>query len=176
VDDLVAEIYRVIGPPPTAKHALVAVGRTKLRKPGAGEGAGDGKSGAWAAMGAIGGVFGGAMGAVVVSLLARKASRTPNEAVIGDAHAALGLRREMVLGVNHHHLLVFSTDALTRRRPRKLYGRIPLEAVEIIEADGKALRLRLHGVPATLAGRPQDVAAVAAAIHAVREAAVVPAF
>jgi hypothetical protein len=177
VDDLVADIYRVIGPPPTAKHALVAAARMTLRKPGRADGAGDGKgNGLTVAAGAIGGLLGGALGGVLVAVLARKAARTPNGAVIGDAQAALGLRRDMAMAVNHHHLLVFSTDALTRRHPRKLYGRIPLEAVDVVEATGKSLRLRLHGVPAMVTGRPQDVEAIAAAIHAVREAAVVPAF
>jgi len=176
VGDLVADIYRVIGPPPTAKHALVAAARIKLRRPGPNDGVGDGRSAGWMAAGVLGGVFGGALGGVVVALLARTVSRSPGEAAIGDAHAALGLRREMAMAVNHHHLLLFSTDALTRRHPRKLYGRIPLDGVEIVEASGKSLRIRLHGVPATLAGRPQDVTALAAAIHAVREAAVVPAF
>jgi hypothetical protein len=177
VDDLVADIYRVIGPPPTAKHALVAAARMNLRKPGRADGAGDSPSNTGTAAAAVvGGLIGGAVGGIAVGLVARKATRSPGEAVIGDAHAALGLRRDMALAVNHHHLLVFSTDALTRRHPRKLYGRIPLEAVEVIEASGKSLRIRLHGVPATLAGRPQDVAAVAEAIHAVHDAGAVPVF
>jgi hypothetical protein len=178
VDDLVADIYRVIGPPPTAKHALVAAARLSLRKPGRGDGsaAGEGAANGWAVAGAVGGVAGGALGAVAVGLLARKVSRSPGQTAVADAHAALGLRRDMAMAVNHHHLLVFSTDALTRRHPRKLYGRIPLEAVEVVEVAGKALHLRLHGLPTTVAGRPQDIAAVAAAIHAVRDAGVVPAF
>jgi hypothetical protein len=177
VDDLVADIYRVIGPPPTAKHALVAVARLHLSKPGRADGVdGGGKSDAWTLAGVAGALLGGVLGGLVVGLLARSASRSPGKTAMADAHAALGLRRDMVVGVNHHHLLVFNTDALTRRHPRKLYGRIPLDAVEIVEATGKTLRLRLHGVPAGITGRPQDVAAVASAIHAVRDAAAVPAF
>ena len=156
--NLIQQTYEVIGLPPTSAHELVAAVRLDRRPPRS-------RQQAMLVGGAVGGIAGALVGAAVTQ---GSGGTSPDAALaINRAHEALGVRNEMVVACNHHHLLLLSTNALTRSRPRKLHGRIPLDEVDIDSVDDSVITLRLHKVPTMLRGSRKDVAAFAAALIAV---------